>query len=226
MAPRLILIDGLPGSGKSTLAVELGRRLPGARVYLENEGPNPFHAFEPGEEVAAFSESNHYTPAQVAEKSLEAWQTFANRAEPCLHIAESYPFQSGVRVILQMDGSLELIHDYFHKLEHLARPISPMLIELSSGDVLNEIERIALIRGAKWAASVVAFIEETPWARNRSLTGMEAARAFMKAYAEVVECLLKVSTLPRIQLPGGKGFSERVVEQAYLWIQEQTCSNV
>jgi len=214
VGPRLILIDGLPGSGKTTLALALGEKIPNAKVLLENRGENPLHAVPAEEDVAEFGAIYDFSVEQFAELSLQAWRRFVESANLRTYIAESYPFQSGVRLLLQMDADRSLIWNYFAAIEEIVTPLDPLLIFLRLRDPGDDLRTVSELRGAEWHAAVRSFVGRTTWARNRLLTGDEAIWQFVSAYAALVDELLADSAIPRLELEGGAKFGPSTIQSA------------
>jgi hypothetical protein len=219
MTAHLVLIDGLPGSGKSSLARALGEGLPGANVYFENYGPrNPLHGFPVEDDVAEFAAIYEHSPEEVAERCEAAWSTFAATAAPGLHVVESHPFQSAVRLLLQMDAERPLFRRFMEAVEAVSVPLAPRLLLLRSPNGIEDFGEVMDARGDEWAAAISLFVERTPWARNRGLVGSEATFGFMHDYAEILDDLLAVSKLPRLEIAGGRDFGPDSVSRAIQWV--------
>ena len=218
MESRLVLIDGLPGSGKSTLARGLGDRIPESEVFYENWGENPFHGFQVEADAAEFAEIYNYSAKEVSGKLVAPFQRFAGDPLLGVSIAESYPFQSAIRLLLQMDADRSLIASCMSDLEQALRPVPTSLIYLKSEDSMKNFAEVSQARGDVWFQRVCELFERSPWARNRGLTGGEAVFPFMQEYESIINELLEKTTIPTIVLVGGKNFDTSTVDQAVVWL--------
>jgi hypothetical protein len=215
----LLFIDGLPGSGKSSLARALGAGMPESRVFLETNGPNPFHIVPTDDLGAAFESINTFSPELIAHKSLTLWGEFASEAMEDRYIVESYPFQSGSRLLHQVDADRATVMGYLRRLLDLVQPLSPRLILLEHHDVRMSMDRICEIRGPAWASYIDQFVERTPWALNRSLKGRDASVGFLTEIMESANAFLETAGIDHIRLPGGPEFGDQTIEAAKAWLQ-------
>jgi hypothetical protein len=214
---KLILIDGLPGSGKTTTASWLASRLRSdsrtVDLFLEEHSDHPLHvggALHPSGYNSGAIFFQRYTPASFVEESLERWRAFVAGAlqSDAISVLDSYPFQSDVRVLLQLDAVPETIRDYARQVESIISPLHPVLVFFTHRDLLQAIENIEAItaqRGSRWSEYVVEMAAHSPYAIARGLHGFEGALALLAEYRKLTEELLHESNTPRIVLENCSG---------------------
>jgi hypothetical protein len=206
---RLILLDGLPGSGKTTAAAYLAGRITdlgrAVALYPETMAEHPLNVGGPlhpaGETSGGALFARYDVPAYVAE-SLARWQTFVRSAAqgPTVHVAESYPYQSAARVLLQMDAPTERILAYAQEVETVIAPLAPALVYFERPDAAAALRTIAAHRGPTWTAYVAEMATDCPYARRLGLTGLDGAVSVIGAYKALLDDLVAHSRLPRVVL--------------------------
>jgi nucleoside-triphosphatase THEP1 len=206
---KLILIDGLPGSGKSTTARFLGdtlaRRGVAVRCFLETAPDHPLNvggSLHPAGGTTGAELFAHYTPGSYIDESVGRWRAFVEAAERAnaVHVAESYPYQNAVRVLLQMDAELDRMRTYAAEVEQIVEPLRPVLIFLERRDTAGALRAIAEQRGTDWTAYLAELLSAAPYSQQRGLRGSDAAVAFISAYKALVDELRSVSRMPALVL--------------------------
>lgn len=216
---RIVFVEGLPGAGKSSLTRALGQRIPGSTTYFETEGTNPFHVAALDDMGASFSEINSVPPGEIATRSLLRWIDFARAASEGLHIVESYPLQSGARLLLQVDATEAEIHAYLAALFEAVAAMRPIVVLLDVGDMAMHLETIAELRGPEWTHFVHEFTEQTPRAQSRGLRGRDAAFGLVAGLQRVTEGFLSETEVPWLKVPGGAEYGAASVSLAESWIR-------
>jgi len=214
---KLIFVEGLPGLGKTTTASWLTARLraEGATVNLLLEA-QPGHPINvggdlfPAGDTAGEAFFQRYTPASFIEESLEKWAAFVRAATEAdaLTVLDSYPFQNSVRVLLQLDATLDQMQGYMGRIEALTRPLQPVLVYLSHQDaahVVRQFSDISVQRGALWTEYVVTLITRCLYARSRQYAGFSGVLAFLSDYKALTDGLLCQSSWPRVVLKNCAG---------------------
>lgn len=207
----LIFVEGLPGSGKSTTGRYLLARLQQAQVdahlIAEVEPDHPLNVggdLHPAGAVTGDELFRRYTVEDYIAESQDRWRAFVARVSgtATVHILDSYPFQNAARVLLQLDGSTEVIAAYAAEVQAVTRPLAPVLIYLQSSASPEALEAITHVRGEAWTAYAIQVMTNCPYARRRQLTGASGAMAMLSAYNALLRQLLATSAVPRLELDG------------------------
>jgi len=178
---RLILIDGPPGAGKSTLAAEVGARLPDLRVLYEMDAEHPLHPARVSGGGADFAELADMDVADLGDLLLDKWAAFLE-ANTTGTVLESYPYQSHIRVLWQMNASEALLSNWLDRLHLLLEPHDTTLVMLKVPDPTKHFELVFQRRGPEWTEFIADFVARTAYAKAHGLTGVEGALALMNAY--------------------------------------------
>ncbi len=224
MKPQLILVDGLPGSGKTTLAQELSAHLANnnqVTVYYETTRNHPLHVVPTDDFGAAWPDIHlRVSPQDFAERSLERWATFLNILDTGDRVVlESFPFQSTIRVLLQMGADEKLIESHWHAWKDLQRPIGSHFIYLKTLDPAFQITQIAEQRGQYWQEYISNAVEQMPFAKSRGLSSWSAVEEFMTTYGQLTDRLAEQYNLPIAILEAQPADYRRRFEQALSAIQ-------
>jgi len=117
-----------------------------------------------------------------------------------VQIAESYPYQNPVRVLLQMDAEVDRIRAYAAAVEQIAAPLQPVMVYLEAGDTAGALHAIAEQRSPEWTAYAIERSADCPYAQRRELRGIDAVLALMGAYRTLMDELRHASRLPALVL--------------------------
>jgi len=209
---KLLFLEGLPGSGKSTTASWLASRLQSdnltVRLYLEHQPEHPLNVggdSHPAGDVSGEVFFQQYTPESFVDESLRKWEMYVREASQSevIGIFDSYPFQNTVRVLMQLDASIEYIREYASQVERLTRSLKPVLIYMNFSNTAQAIQNMNDIseqRGKLWAEYVEGLITNCPYSLARNLKGQSGVEAFIIAYKQLTDELLRQSHLPRFIL--------------------------
>jgi len=201
--PRLIMIDGLPGAGKSTAAEQVARRIrergEHAESILETQIGHPLNAFPPDEIGVAWPEIHRYTtPDRFASLSLERWRTLVGSMNDTILVFESFPFQSAIRVLLQMDSPRTLIDQYWNSWQDLVQGSNACIVYFHEPDPLELIRITCQSRGEIWTDYFCRSVEKMRYVEVRGGKGMEAVESLIGAYSALLEQLVAVSRVPLV----------------------------
>lgn len=204
---HLIFVDGLPGSGKSEssqkLAAALGDRGHKTKLFLETEPSNPLHVAALDPMGAAFADAHlKFNVENFAEQAIQRYKDLPFSLLPdTTTIFESFPIQSHVRVLLQMDAAPPLIEQFWSDVQSALQPLAPTLVYFEENDPAPALERILEHRGEKWAAYIIGALEDSPYAQNRGLIGRDGIIRMMADYNELSNKLVTVWSGDKLILP-------------------------
>ena len=214
---KLIFVEGLPGLGKSTTASAIAMRLKEAHLpvslWLETEVNHPLNVgghllpagFTPGE---AFFRK--YQPDSFASASLKRWEDFVQNAlqVEAINVLDSFPYQNTIRLLLQMDASLDFMRKYALNVETIVTPLHPVLVYFNQPDiskVFKHTDQISAQRGKEWTQYVINLVTNCPYGKTKNLEGYEGLLEFIRAYKQIMDILLSQSHIPRIMLENCSG---------------------
>ena len=218
-AARLIVIEGMIGSGKTTTATAVGDWLAGrgenVRVFCEGAADHPIRTRAedrlraeagpqaPGPGRAGDGSAGDggpdgrpgvYAPVQwrrLAERCLRGGQTI---------IIESSFLQNSVMPAFIDGAPARTVEEIFTQIVRQAAPARPLLVYLRPADIAAAIARVHRTRGDPWSSRNVAFVENSPWARRRSLRGQDAVVKLYQAWEPFVTQLYGRYPFPKIMV--------------------------
>lgn len=186
---QLWLIEGIPGSGKTSAAEQLSAlsnsRGAAARWWLEEAKDHP---------VLPSRLRKLSATADFSERCVEAFRSFIS-VETGILILEGAAFQSTVRFMFANAKPYDEIADYVGAWTEAVTPARPRLLMFRVADPISHYTRfVAEMRGEPWIEKLVAYVEATPIAQDRSWMGLEGFIQFWAAYQEL--CFECAATLP------------------------------
>jgi hypothetical protein len=190
--PRIVFVDGLPGSGKSTGAQDIGRRRLHSRIFLESHPGHPLLVGVPDEKGAAFAHIHEvHSAASFAAAALERLSAFLESAEVGVtYVFESHPFQSTVRVLMQLDAPESLLMKFWSELQDRLKSADVRLLYFRENDPQQAFSDIMRVRGAAWKNYVVEAVNHYPWTKARGLSGIEGVLKVIEEYSMLINRLL------------------------------------
>ena len=196
---RLIMIEGMIGAGKTTTATGVGDWLAGrgenVRVFCEGAADHPIRTrAEDRLRAEAAGRPEVYAAVQwrrLAERCLRGQQTI---------IIESSFLQNSVMPAFIDGAPARTVKEIFTQIVRQAAPARPLLVYLRPADIAAAIARVHRTRGDPWSSRNVAFVEDSPWARRRSLQGQDAVVKLYQAWEPVVTQLYGGYPFPKIMV--------------------------
>jgi len=200
---QILFIDGLPGSGKSMAAEAVGRHLPHSRIFLESAPDHPLLAATPDRMGAAFADIHKIHSwdsfAAAALWKLESFLETAGR--DVLHVFESHPRQSTVRVLFQLDAPQTSILQFWSDLQDRLAFVQPRLIYFQENTPLQAMKGIARKRGPAWESYLIEALKQSRWMHARTLSGAEGVYEMLVVYADLINRLAGLWRFPVLTLP-------------------------
>ena len=204
---HLIFVDGLPGSGKSesskNLATSLAAKDHPTKLFIETDPTNPLHTAALDPQGAAFADAHIvFNIEGFAHQSLQKYQDlqYSLKADTTT-IFESFPIQSHVRVLLQMDAEPSFIDQFWLDVQTALKPLAPALVFFEEKDPVPALERILEHRGEQWADYIISALEGSPYAVNRSLKSRDGIIRMFCDYNDLSNRLVASWSMDHIILP-------------------------
>jgi len=200
---QILFIDGLPGSGKSMAAEAVGRHLPHSRIFLESAPDHPLLAATPDRMGAAFADIHKiHSWDSFAAAALWKLESFLETAErDVLHVFESHPRQSTVRVLFQLDAPQTSILQFWSDLQDRLAFVQPRLIYFQENTPLQAMKGIARKRGPAWESYLIEALKQSRWMHARTLSGAEGVYEMLVVYADLINRLAGLWRFPVLTLP-------------------------
>jgi hypothetical protein len=214
--PRILFIDGLPGSGKSTAAAEIGRRCPDSRVFLEMHSNHPLTVGVP-----PFGTIHQvHTPDSFAARALQKLDAFLEKAgSDVRYVFESHPLQSSaVRVLFQLDAPELAILKFWSDLQDRLAPVEPWLLYFRESAPDQAMEAIFRQRGLVWQGYVVEALSQSPWMKERGLSGVAGVLEMVRHYAAFIDRLVDSWRFPMLSLAARPGSYEGRTNALIEWV--------
>ena len=211
---QLLFVEGLSGSGKTTTAVWLDTRLQSERLrvnlWLEHQPEHPLNVggtLHPSGDTTGEAFFQRYTSASFVHESLQRWHAFVRTAvqTEAISVLDSYPFQSTVRVLLQLHTTPDCMQAYADHVEALVMPLRPVLIYFSHRDLsqaFHHRSNISAQRGKAWTDYVVELSTHCPYARDQHLEGFSGALAVIRDYKQLTHCAVAPLSRPSARSGG------------------------
>ena len=200
-ASRLILIEGMIGSGKTTTAERLGDWLSGrgenVRAFGEGAADHPIRTRRVDELLAVPA------PGDPGAYSASQWRRLADRCRRREQtvILESIFLQNSVMPAFIDGAPAAAVNQICAEIQRQAAPAEPFLVYLRPTDIAAAIARVHRIRGEPWSSRNLEFVENSPWARRRSLRGRTAVVRLYQAWEPVVSQLYDGYPFPKLTVP-------------------------
>ncbi len=204
---HLIFFEGLPGSGKSVSAENLAQGLASTghavKMFNEMDPTNPLHTTAIDPQGAAFADIHlQFNIEGFAHQSLERYRDLSfSLRQNTTTIFESFPMQSHVRVLMQMDAPPSFIEKFWHDIQEALRPLAPALIFFEEADPESALKRILEHRGPQWAEYIVGALSQSPYAVSRSLSEVDGVIRMMSDYNALTLKLFSSWDLDKKMLP-------------------------
>lgn len=179
---NLILIDGPPGVGKTTLGLALAKNLPSHRLLLEMDLQHPLHPVPVSDDFADFADAARMPLDELGGLLIEKWEAFHVELGATGFILESYPYQSHLRVLWQMNAPDSYLSEWQDALFESIGPANPLLVTIDFTDDWNQLKQIYESRGPEWMGFLDQFVAETPKAKALGLSGRAGTMEFLKRY--------------------------------------------
>jgi hypothetical protein len=199
-----VIVEGIMGSGKSTtvraIATSLQRAGRPAQHVQETDRPHPVrgtdglpHWYQPWLDV---------TPAELAERSLTRWRAFVATARGCdtVWVLDGQLFHGDLTNLFLMDAGWPMIADYCRAVEEVVWPLSPFLVYLYQEDVERALRAIAHQRGEAWVKYQVDWKLQSPYSRQRGLSGLDGLVALYVDYRRLTDDLFAELGLARLAI--------------------------
>jgi len=146
----------------------------------------------PDEKGAAFAHIHEVHSADsFAAAALERLNAFLGSADAGVpYVFESHPFQSTVRVLMQLDAPEPMLMKFWSELQERLESADVRLLYFRENDPRQAFTDIMGVRGTAWQNYVVEAFNHYPWTKARGLSGIEGALRVIDHYAMLIDRLL------------------------------------
>lgn len=222
--PRIVFVDGLPGSGKSTAAQDIGRRCLDSRVFLESHPSHPLLVGVPDEKGAAFAHIHDvHSAASFAAAALERLNAFLGSADVGgVYVFESHPFQSTVRVLMQLDAPEPMLMKFWSDLQDRLKSAEVRLLYFHEKDPQQAFADIMHVRGVAWKNYVVDAFSHYPWTKAQGLSGVQGVLKVIDQYSMLMDRLIVSWQFDALILPARPASYAERTEAFLRWLASPT----
>ena len=171
----ILTIDGLPGTGKSTLLENVHQHLVKqgfkVRAYSETAPDHILHPVPTHDTHGAAWGDLHLrmNADEFAQVSLTNWRHLVQTVKGDeVVLLESFPFQSVIRVLIQLGAPPEFVAIYWSEWGQIVES-EIAIVYLKVHDFGKHMNRTFDTRGPTWETPVREEIAKTPFAKQRML---------------------------------------------------------
>jgi hypothetical protein len=142
-----------------------------------------------------------HTADSFAARALQKFDAFLEKAgSDGSYIFESHPLQSTVRVLFQLDAPEPAVLKFWSDLQDLLTPVEPWLLCFRESDPGQAMEAIFRKRGLAWQSYVVEALSQSPWMKERGLSGVAGVLKMVPHYAAFIDQLVDSWRFPMLAL--------------------------
>lgn len=201
--PQIVLIDGLPGSGKSTACGKVTEDLKmlghQATSIYETQQDHPLHVIPTDETGAAWADIHLRIDADsFVSQSLERWKALLSDKQRPTYVIESFPFQSFIRVLFQMDTPADRIQDHWNHWLETITGNQASFIYFKEPNPRELFEMACAVRGIEWTSYMCQSCEQMPYAHSRGWLGKNAVVGVLSEYAALIDQLVDAIPIPTL----------------------------
>ncbi|UPK37375.1 hypothetical protein IVB18_08780 [Bradyrhizobium sp. 186] len=225
--PHILFIDGLPGSGKSMAAKAVGGHIHNSRVFAEITPNHPLLVGTPDPVGAGFADIHEtHSADSFAAAALRKLESFLETAGgDVLHVFESHPIQSTVRVLFQLDAPRMTILHFWSDLQERLGYVQARLIYFRENNPLEAISEIARKRDPTWKSYLIELTQRSPWMQSRALSGLEGVDQMLVEYANLVDQLVDLWRYPILKLSARPESYEQRTDALTKWVAASVTSS-
>jgi len=201
---KLILVDGISGSGKSTTSHFIARQLEKNNIKIkwlfEQQKEHPLH-------IKDFKEIKDEPSSDYSKRVMlvffELWKNLIDqvRKEDKVCIIESFLFQD-VLIFPHffVDIDKQAIKDYSHQMLEIAQDLNPVIVHLYQKDVNRSMNLTWKRRGENWKKWTVELDGNSPYSKNRNLSGEVGAIRLWQDFTDFTVELFNEYKFDKIQI--------------------------
>jgi thymidylate kinase len=196
MNSRLILIEGLLGTGKSTLSqfIHLQIKRHGIKScwYCETQNPHPI-----------IGDSSHHSTLDLALAQLiSQWQALVAKALQTKEIIvmDAAFLQYIILTMLTWNIDEMTIMNCIQKMIPVIQPLQPTLLFLNRDHISETLKGLSQSRGPQWMEKSIERFNQTLFARQRNLCGINGFMDFMQNYKNIAEAAFDNSPFSKLKL--------------------------
>lgn len=132
-------------------------------------------------------------------ESIEKWEAFASQyPDNTIRVLDGHVFHSGLDELVFIDAPRQLMLEYVQRVFESLSQLKIAFIYLSQVDIATSLDRTCRERGSKWQKYQVDWKSNSPFCKNRNLSGYEAYRQLFINYGAICDAAFEIIPKPKL----------------------------
>jgi hypothetical protein len=205
---KLIIVEGLTGLGKSTMAHFIKRQLdyhtiPHIWIH-ECELSHPI--------LLEDIEEKEFDQKEYTSLMQERWVDFLEScaSQEKVAVVEGIYFNNMIEELFLNNAGEEAIHAFARQMEAVILPYNPALIYLKRPDIPKALAWNFKNRGDDFKGFVIDYVNSTPWAKTRKLSGYDGMVMFWQELWAILDQVFQGYSLDKLEIDSSDGKWEEI----------------